>query len=98
VEHTFPELFGGPLPRGDWDAMRGVRGATKAWTERGDNLPLEFQLISRQQELGHLGAYLVPLRRSGLVVDGGIRPTAAAMEIVANFWDEGGAQQAHREL
>ncbi|MCB9585275.1 MAG: hypothetical protein H6718_07750 [Polyangiaceae bacterium] len=83
----------GPLPRGDWDAMRGVRGATKAWRETGDKLPLDFQLISRQLELGHLGAYLVPLRRSGLVVDGGIRPTPAAMEIIANFWDEAGANK-----
>lgn len=82
------EHRGGPLPRGDWDAMRGIRGAKAAWRPGDDRLPLDFSLISRQQELGNLGAYLAPLRRSGLVLDGGIRPTPAALEILENFWDE----------
>lgn len=84
------EFRGGPLARGDWDAMRGVRGATAAWRPSGDKLPLDFALISRQQELGSLGAYLVPLRRSGLVVEGGIRPTPAALDLLDGFWDEPG--------
>jgi hypothetical protein len=82
------EFRGGPLPRGDWDSMRGVRGATAAWRPGGDTLPLDFTLISRQQELGNLGAYLVPLRRAGLVLDGGIRPTPAALELLDAFWGE----------
>lgn len=82
------EYRGGPLPRGDWDAMRGIRGAKAAWKPGEDRLPLDFPLISRQQELGNLGAYLAPLRRSGLVIDGGIRPTPAALEILESFWDE----------
>jgi hypothetical protein len=82
------EHCGGPLPRGDWDAMRGIRGAQAAWKPGDGRLPLNFALISRQQELGNLGAYLAPLRRSGLVVDGGVRPTPAAIEIIESFWDE----------
>jgi hypothetical protein len=81
------EFRAGDLPRGDWDAMRGVRGARNAWRGSGD-LPLDFQLISRQQELGNLGAYLVPLRRSGLVKDGSLQPGPAALEIIDAFWDE----------
>lgn len=89
------EFRGGPLSRGDGDSMRGVRGATAAWRPGGDTLPLDFSLISRQQELGNLGAYLVPLRRAGLVVEGGIRPTPAALDLLDAFWDEPG-QNRHR--
>jgi hypothetical protein len=89
------EFHGGRIARGHWDAMRGIRGAKAAWREAGESLPLEFQLISRQQELGNLGAYLVPLRRAGLVVDGGVRLTPAALEVVDCFWDEPG-ENKHR--
>jgi hypothetical protein len=82
------EYRGGYLPRGDWDTMRGIRGAKAAWKSGGNPLPLDFALISRQQELGHLGAYLAPLRRAKLVIDGDIRPTPAAIEILESFWDE----------
>lgn len=84
------EHRGGPLPRGDRDAMRGVRGAQRAWSDGSRPLPLDFQMISRQQELGSLGAYLVPLRRSGLVVDGTVRPSPAALDLIDAFWDERG--------
>jgi hypothetical protein len=81
----------GNLPRGDWDNMRGVRGAKAAWKAGNGPLPLDFPLISRQQELGHLGAYLGPLRRSGLVEEGTLKPTLVAYdEIIGNFWDEQG--------
>ncbi len=82
------EYRGGDLPRGDWDAMRGIRGARAAWRAGTPTLPLDFQLISRQQELGNLGAYLAPLRRSGLIIDGTLRPSAAALDIIDAFWDE----------
>ncbi|MBL8683569.1 MAG: hypothetical protein JNK05_30645 [Myxococcales bacterium] len=76
------------LPRGDWDTMRGIRGVKSVWKATGEQLPIRFKMISRQQELGHLGAYLVPLRRAGLVADGTLRPTPAAHEIIEHFWDE----------
>lgn len=78
----------GELARGDGDAMRGVRGATAAWRPGEGPLPLDFPLISRQQELGNLGAYLSSLRRAGLVVDGTLRPSPAALDIIDAFWDE----------
>jgi len=78
----------GELPRGDADAMRGVRGALAAWRPGGGPLPLDFPLISRQQELGNLGAYLSPLRRAGLIIDGTLRPSPAALDIIDAFWDE----------
>lgn len=84
------ELRGGRLPRGDWDAMRGIRGAQRAWFEGDKPLRLDFQMISRQQELGNLGAYLVPMRRAGLVLEGTVRPGPAALEIIDAFWDERG--------
>jgi hypothetical protein len=52
------ECRDGQLARGDEDAMRGVRGAKRAWFPGGRPLPLDFPLISRQNELGSLGAYL----------------------------------------
>jgi hypothetical protein len=88
------EFRGGELPRGDGDAMRGVRGASAAWRAGSGALPLDFPLISRQQELGNLGAYLSPLRRAGLVIDGTLRPSPAGLDIVDGFWDE--AENKHR--
>jgi hypothetical protein len=88
------EFRDGELPRGDDDAMRGVRGALAAWRPGGGALPLDFPLISRQQELGNLGAYLSPLRRSGLIIDGTLRPSAAGLDIIDAFWDE--ADNKHR--
>lgn len=82
------EANGGPLPRGDDDAMRGVRGAARAWFEGASPLPLDFPLISRQSELGSLGAYLSSLRTYGLVFPGTLRPTPAAKAITDAFWDE----------
>ncbi len=87
------EFWDGPFRRGHLDAMRGVRGAKAAWKRTGDHLPLDFPLISRQQELGQLGAYLAPLRRSGLVLEGGLRPTPAACDILDSFWDEAGTNK-----
>lgn len=85
------ESRGGPLPRGDGDAMRGIRGAQRVWRQGDRPLPLEFQLISRQTELGGLGAYLSSLRNNHLVFPGSLRPSPAAREILDAFWDEPGS-------
>ena len=78
----------GALDRGDPDAMRGVRGAKRAWFPGDKPLPLDFQLISRQSELGGLGAYLSSLRYHQLVGAGSLRVTPLAREIVDAFWSE----------
>ena len=82
------EFRGGALERGDEDAMRGVRGATRAWRGGNTPLPLDFPLISRQSELGGLGAYLSSLREYGLVFPGSLRVTPAAGEMIDSFWSE----------
>jgi hypothetical protein len=78
----------GVVQRGDPDAMRGIRGAVRAWFDGEKSLPLDYPLISRQQELGSLGAYLAPLRASRLVTPGTLRPSPAAEEILCAFWNE----------
>ncbi|MGY4828649.1 hypothetical protein ACVNIS_08735 [Sphaerotilaceae bacterium SBD11-9] len=78
------------LDRGDPDAMRGVRGAGRAWFAGDKPLPLDFELISRQSELGGLGAYLSSLRHHQLVGPGSLRVTPLAREIVDAFWSEKG--------
>lgn len=80
----------GALDRGDPDAMRGVRGAKRAWFPGEKPLPLDFELISRQSELGGLGAYLSSLRYHQLVGPGSLRVTPLAKPIVDAFWSERG--------
>lgn len=80
----------GALDRGDPDAMRGVKGARRAWFAGEKPLPLDFPLISRQSELGGLGAYLSSLRHHGLVGQGSMRVTPLAREILEAFWSEPG--------
>jgi hypothetical protein len=80
------EARNGELVRGDEDAMRGVMGARRAWFPGSTPLPLDFPLISRQNELGGLGAYLSSLREHGLVFPGTLRVTPAAGEILDAFW------------
>jgi hypothetical protein len=84
------ECRGGQLARGDEDAMRGVRGATRAWFPGTGPLPLDFPLISRQNELGGLGAYLSSLRYYGLVFSGSLRVTPTAHPLLEAFWGEKG--------
>jgi hypothetical protein len=83
------EFREGALERGDQDTMRGIRGAKRNWRPKG-KLALDFPLISRQSELGSLGAYLSSLRSNGLVYTGTLRPTAAAEPIIRAFWGESG--------
>lgn len=81
----------GAVNRSDPDAMRGVRGAKKAWSPGPAPLTLEYTLISRQQELGGLGAYLAPLRNLELVRPGTLHITTLAGPIVDAFWGEADA-------
>jgi hypothetical protein len=82
------ESHGSKLQRGHPDAFRGIRGASRTWRAGDSPLPLDYPLISRQQELGGLGAYLSSLRENKLVLAGGYRPTPLARELVEAFWDE----------
>lgn len=93
------ESHGSKLQRGHPDAFRGIRGATRIWRPGDSPLPLDYPLISRQQELGGLGAYLSSLRENRLVLAGGYRPTPLGREIIDAFWDEpdSGAHRARFE-
>jgi hypothetical protein len=89
------EFRDGELTRGDDDAMRGVLGAKRAWFRGPAPMPLDFPLISRQNELGGLGAYLSSLREYGLVFPGTLRVTPAARGILDAFWVEQGEKGTH---
>ncbi|WP_075083651.1 hypothetical protein [Mariniblastus fucicola] len=80
------ESRGGTLERGDPDGMRGVRGAQAAWIGGDRALRLDYPLISRQVELGGMGAYLSSLREYGLVFKGTLRVTPLAKPFVDFFW------------
>jgi hypothetical protein len=82
------ESHAGMLERRHPDAMRGVRGANRAWRPGDGKLDLDYPLISRQRELGGLGAYLSSLRATGLVIDGTLKPSPVARELLDAFWDE----------
>ena len=82
------ESHGGTLERGHPDAMRGIRGARRAWRPGAGKLALDYPLISRQLELGGLGAYLSSLRATGLVIDGTFKPSVIARDILDMFWDD----------
>lgn len=88
----------GAIEPGHVDAMRGVRGARRVWKEGESPLPLEFKLISRQSELGALGAYVVPLRSLGLLSPGGLSPTNAAQALIDDFWGPTNRAQAHESF
>ena len=88
------EFRNGELERGDEDAMRGVRGVKRTWKRGSKPLPLDYQLISRQSELGGLGAYLSSLRTCGLVSSDSLKPTPVAHEIVECFWSERGLRKS----
>jgi hypothetical protein len=88
------ESRNGELARGDEDAMRGILGAKRAWYPGTTPLPLDFPLISRQNELGGLGAYLSSLRDYELVFPGTLRVTPAARAILDAFWGEPGERDS----
>lgn len=82
------EALDGAMDRGHPDGMRGIQGAKRSWRPGDSALNLQFTLISRQSELGGLGAYLSSLRESGLVIDGTLRPSPLAQELIESFWGE----------
>ncbi len=82
------EFRQGELSRGDPDAMRGVLGVKRHWRKGTGPLGLDFKLISRQSELGSLGAYLSSLRAYHLVLPGTLKVGPAGRDIVEAFWDE----------
>ena len=90
------ESHNGGFGRGNADGIRGTRGVAKAWFSGDRPLPRDYRLISRQGELGGLGAYLVPLRDLGLVYPGSLRITPAAMSILEAFWGEPGTMHMQR--
>ena len=73
---------------------RYVGGGKRAWSPRTTPLPLDFPLISRQNALGSLGAYLSSLREHGLVFPGTLRVTPAAKAILDAFWGEQGERES----
>lgn len=89
------ESLDGYMERGHPDGMRGIQGAKRAWRPGESPLSLNFTLISRQSELGGLGAYLSSLRASGLVIDGTLRPSPLAQDLIDAFWGEPG-ERDHR--
>jgi hypothetical protein len=70
------------------DVMRGVRGVSRAYDNMRSSLSLNYTLLSRQLELGALGAYLSSLRHYRLIEQGGYRPTPLGLEIADSFWFE----------
>ena len=71
-----------------------VGGGKRAWSPRTTPLPLDFPLISRQNVLDSLGAYLSSLREHGLVFPGTLRVTPAAKAILDAFWGEQGERES----
>lgn len=91
------ESLNGRLDRDGGDIMRGVRGVQRTWTAGERPLPIDYPLISRQSELGGLGAYLSSLREYGLIFPGTLRPTPAAQEILDAFWGEKGERATRHQ-
>ncbi len=79
------EHHNGDIKPGHKDSMRGIMGAIKNWKQSGQ-LSLDFELISRQRDLGSLGAYISSLRAYGLVKRGGYTVTHTAEDILRGFW------------
>ncbi len=69
------------------ESIRGLRGVQRTFrTGVDDAYPLDYRLISRQTELGALGAYLTSLRHHHLVEDGGFRATSLGRELGRQFF------------
>ncbi len=86
--------FGGKPPAGE--RMRGVRGAEKTYAASNpERLPTDYRLISRQLELGSLGAYLTSCRHHGLVDRDALRLTPVGRELAAALFVEASDTRMH---
>lgn len=81
--------FDGAIP--NTDAMRGKNGVVRAWRSRGSHFPLDYPLISRQIELGAMGAYRSSLVQHGLLSPDALRPTPIGAELADWMWAKGEA-------
>ena len=78
--------FDGAIP--STDAMRGKRGVTRAW-QSTDRLFLGYPLISRQLELGAMGAYRSSLVQHRLLSPNALLPTPIGAELGDQMWAKG---------
>ena len=86
----------GQVPNGD--VMRGLRGALRYYRgQRRGEYSLDFPLLSRQLELGGLGAYLTSLREHGLVARDRLRPTPLGAQLADWMWGAPGERIDHIE-
>jgi hypothetical protein len=88
--------FDGVIPSSD--AMRGKNGVVRAWRSRGSRLPLDYKLISRQLELGAMGAYRSSLVEHGLLSPDVLRPTPIGAELAERMWSDDPADSAFDEF
>lgn len=87
---------GGQVPQEH--TMRGLRGALRYYrAQPSDKYTLDFPLLSRQLELGGLGAYLTSLREHGLVARDRLRPTPLGAKLADWMWDDPGSRVEHIE-
>jgi hypothetical protein len=77
--------FDGAIPGGD--AMRGKRGVIRAW-QSTDRLFLGYPLISRQLELGAMGAYRSSLVQHRLLSPNALLPTPIGAKLGDLMWSK----------
>lgn len=76
--------YNGNIP--NVDAMRGKNGVVRTWRSAAGRRPLDYPLISRQLELGALGAYRSSLVDHGLLSAEALRPTPIGAELAGLMW------------
>lgn len=74
------DISGADAPRGKQGVQRYLQG------NRSGPFRLDYKLLSRQLELGALGAYLTSLRAHGLVARDRLRPTPLGLELSSWMW------------
>ena len=80
------ESFGGNIP--PQDTVRGQRGTVRHYRESRVQPRFDFKLLSRQLELGGLGAYQTSLRTHELVFKDRLRPTPLGAELANMMWED----------